>query len=292
MLVFISYSHIDGDFVQRLTTLLENKKIPYFLDKKDIDWGDSILDEVMKGLDNATHLIVVISPASLKSFWVPYEIGLARAKGLKILPLLTHPSLDLPGFISHLSYKVFLDDLDSYFDESIRRRSTFKLVLKAGHMTPLIKHSKKLKGQFGINYLDPESDEPPIDQLPYFELAVTNIGTDQASIKVPIVQFCKLQYIPGNNNGCEKISFMIREGETSGRLRPQGTKKFQSVCFPACIVAKGFLDGNIERIFIEDDQGFVSEVSNTHMVEAASYCRRFFGNVDLKKLLDLYTDSS
>jgi len=38
----------------------------------------------------------VISPASLKSQWVAFEIGQAKALGKRLLPLLTHASLDVP----------------------------------------------------------------------------------------------------------------------------------------------------------------------------------------------------
>ena len=46
-----------------------------FLDKKSIEPGQAITEEVTKALVECVAMIVVVSPASLQSQWVPYEIG-------------------------------------------------------------------------------------------------------------------------------------------------------------------------------------------------------------------------
>lgn len=116
MYVFISYSHIDREFVWQLKGVLDGAKIDYFLDQKDINWGDTITDKVEAALSKATHIIIVLSPASIKSNWVSYETGLAKGKGLILLPLLTHQSLEIPSYLSKLNYKTSIDDLLDYFD--------------------------------------------------------------------------------------------------------------------------------------------------------------------------------
>jgi hypothetical protein len=283
MRVFVSYSHIDSKFVQELAAVLDAKKVPHFLDKKSIEWGDSIPRAVEEGLQDSSHLIVVVSPASLKSSWVPYEIGLARAMGLKILPLLTHPSLDLPGFIATLSHKSTLDEIAGFFDENVRRSSTLELSLMAGHMDIIHTDEGDL---FGVNYLDPEKDEVPGDLLPYFELSVKNIGMDSIGVEVPMVEFAKTQGLPGNENTYNAIGFFGPAGGTRfTRLRPQGKASFQSHSFSSCLVAQGFLDDNVKRICLEDDQAFVSEVGMSQLESAAIYCRWFFATVDLNELL-------
>jgi len=116
--VFISYSHIDAKIVQELTCLLKEIGVNFFLDSKDINWGASITTKVHKGLADSSALIVVLSPASLKSQWVPYEIGYANAFGVTILPFLTHPSLDVPLYMKELKFVSNLDDVKRYFSES------------------------------------------------------------------------------------------------------------------------------------------------------------------------------
>ncbi|MHA1329886.1 MAG: toll/interleukin-1 receptor domain-containing protein [Candidatus Hodarchaeales archaeon] len=115
--VFISYSRVDEKLANSLVYLLEEIGIECFLDQKDIDWGSSITYEIHKGLSECSAVVVIISPASLKSQWVPYEIGRAVGEGKRILPLLTHPSLELPGYMRDLHYKTDLKDVKTYFEQ-------------------------------------------------------------------------------------------------------------------------------------------------------------------------------
>jgi hypothetical protein len=102
--IFISYSSVDKKVVDELCAKLTKIGIEYFRDEKDIDWGQSISDSVIDALRESIALLVIISPASLKSQWVPFETGNAIANKLPILPLLCHPSLDLPGYLSSRRY--------------------------------------------------------------------------------------------------------------------------------------------------------------------------------------------
>lgn len=69
--MFISYSHVDSDFVDTLTGILEELDVPYFRDTKYIDWGANIDTAVSEALKGSSHLLVVLSPASESSAWVP-----------------------------------------------------------------------------------------------------------------------------------------------------------------------------------------------------------------------------
>ena len=110
MFGFISYSHIDKAHVDEIIEILDDNKINYFLDEKDIEWGEDITVEIQKAISKTTHLIIVISPASLKSSWVSYEVGMAAGKGIKLLPFLTHPSLDLPLYLRKYKYIISIAD--------------------------------------------------------------------------------------------------------------------------------------------------------------------------------------
>ncbi|OLE52642.1 MAG: hypothetical protein AUG51_16860 [Acidobacteria bacterium 13_1_20CM_3_53_8] len=116
--VFISYSSVDQELAIHIGNILEKNNVTYFLDSKDIGWGQNITEQVASGLKNCTHLIVIISPASLKSSWVAYEIGQAAALRKVILPYLIHPSLDVPTFIQQYHYKLKLKELEAYFKHS------------------------------------------------------------------------------------------------------------------------------------------------------------------------------
>jgi len=115
--IFISYSSIDKEIADKLALQLDYIGMNYFLDRKDINWGDKITDEIEKGLNKSSAVIIIISPASLKSHWVPYEVGYAKSKGKMILPYLTHPSLDVPGYLREYSYKTDLGSIEAYLKE-------------------------------------------------------------------------------------------------------------------------------------------------------------------------------
>lgn len=100
--IFISYSHTDSSVADSITQVLEDMNLPYFRDIKDIGWGDKITNSVRDGIGESIAIIVIISPGSLKSHWVSYEVGYATALKKKVLPYLTHPSIDPPGFLSDL----------------------------------------------------------------------------------------------------------------------------------------------------------------------------------------------
>jgi len=109
--MFISYSHVDMMFVQGLTNKLDEIGIEYFLDEKDINWGADITKTITGALKSCSSVLLIISPASLKSGWVPFEIGQATALNKTVLPLLTHPSLEVPGYLQGLKYKTQLGEV-------------------------------------------------------------------------------------------------------------------------------------------------------------------------------------
>jgi hypothetical protein len=115
MSVFISYSSVDREIANDLAELLQSLDIEYFLDRKDIAWGDPVTEAVQAGLRNCSCLVVIVSPASLKSQWVPFEVGQAVAAGKRILPYLTHPSLDVPSYLADLHYATHMDAVRTYF---------------------------------------------------------------------------------------------------------------------------------------------------------------------------------
>jgi len=101
MRFFISYSHADMNIAESAYKLIERCGFKAVRDEKEISGGQIVEDRVKQLLSQSQVVIPVISPASLKSSWVFYEIGRADAAGTTIVPLLTHPALlqDLPDFL-------------------------------------------------------------------------------------------------------------------------------------------------------------------------------------------------
>ena len=105
--------------------MLEKAGMDCFFDKKDVKWGDAVVNRIEEELAACTHLVVVISPASLQSQWVPFEIGIAIGRNKKVLPLLTHPSIEPPSFLQSLHYISSLDEAITYFSSAKKNLSTY-----------------------------------------------------------------------------------------------------------------------------------------------------------------------
>lgn len=102
--VFISYASEEEHIASQLTDILREHKVEYFLDKKSIEWGNSVKNVIGRGLQEASSLIAILSDNSIRSQWVTFEIGHAIALGTPVLPFLTKPTIDLPDFLRDLHF--------------------------------------------------------------------------------------------------------------------------------------------------------------------------------------------
>ena len=63
MPVFISYSHADKEFVDKLAIELIKRNVHIWLDRWEIQVGDSLLSKVQEAITGASALLVVLSKA-------------------------------------------------------------------------------------------------------------------------------------------------------------------------------------------------------------------------------------
>jgi hypothetical protein len=82
--VFISHSSDDKDFIFRLALDLLNAGFPVWLDAYQMEIGSKLRPEIYEGIDQSTHLILVISESSIKSDWVKKELNRALKKEKEI----------------------------------------------------------------------------------------------------------------------------------------------------------------------------------------------------------------
>ena len=74
MKVFISHSSKDKPFVRKLKRDLELNYIDSWLDEDELLPGDSLIEKLNSALKNSTHLMIILSPNSVKSDWVQFEL--------------------------------------------------------------------------------------------------------------------------------------------------------------------------------------------------------------------------
>jgi hypothetical protein len=93
MPVFISYSHADKAFVDKLAANLVKHNAHVWLDRWELNVGDSILNHVQQAIQDSDALLIVLSKTSIASEWCKKELnaGLMRELGEKrvlVLPVL------------------------------------------------------------------------------------------------------------------------------------------------------------------------------------------------------------
>lgn len=115
--VFISYSHTDRAFVQRLVADLEARlpQIEVFYDML-IAPGASWADQLAAQIERADIILAVLSPDYLGSSWAQQEVNVALERQLRedarLLPLLIRPCTPT-GLLSQLTWVDFTEDYEA-----------------------------------------------------------------------------------------------------------------------------------------------------------------------------------
>lgn len=114
MPIFISYSHVDKAFVDKLAASLVEHDAHVWVDTWELNVGDSILNRVQEAIQDSSALLIVLSKASVASEWCKKELsaGLMREldeKRVVVLPVLIE-DCEIPVFLREKMYADFRKD--------------------------------------------------------------------------------------------------------------------------------------------------------------------------------------
>jgi hypothetical protein len=101
--VFVCYAREDEDFVLKLAANLKSLGDPIWLDQWDIPTGDNWDRKIEEALRECTHLLLILSPASVKSVEVVSEWCWALKEGKVVVPILYQPC-EIPFRLRSLQY--------------------------------------------------------------------------------------------------------------------------------------------------------------------------------------------
>lgn len=133
--VFLSHSHLDKPFVEKLRQDLEKLGIDTWYDQKDMVIGDIVSESISEGIKESSFFLIVVSPNSVRSNWVKNELDEAYEAlitgGKRILPVLIGNLADseIPQRLKKHKYADFRDEhkYHQIFEElynAILKRST------------------------------------------------------------------------------------------------------------------------------------------------------------------------
>jgi len=85
---FISYSHKDEKFVDKLMIDLTVANLNATYDRWVLKVGDSLIEKIVTDISSSSYFIVVISHHSINSNWVKKELSIALEKNkIKVIPI-------------------------------------------------------------------------------------------------------------------------------------------------------------------------------------------------------------
>ncbi len=106
--VFISHQQKDKEHARKIADYFQNAGIDTYFDEYDKELRihhqtndpKKVTESICKGINNSSHMLVLVSPNTINSSWVPFEIGYGFDKtDLAVLCLKGIPQGALPEYI-------------------------------------------------------------------------------------------------------------------------------------------------------------------------------------------------
>jgi hypothetical protein len=106
--LFISHSSADKRFVRTLKDDLLENGINTWFDEDELNYGDSLIKKLDAAIESTSHFLVILSPNSVDSQWVKYELtkaALLKNQSLinSIIPI-KYRECDVPEILSGILY--------------------------------------------------------------------------------------------------------------------------------------------------------------------------------------------
>lgn len=121
--VFISHQKRDRDEAEKIVNYLIDANVDVYFDEYDGDLRlqsestnpQGVTAAICTGINNSSHMLAVVSPNTIDSRWVPFEVGYGYDKTvLAVLTLKGRPKGGLPGYVRIAPVIRDIDDLNRF----------------------------------------------------------------------------------------------------------------------------------------------------------------------------------
>ena len=133
--MFISHQKKDSDAAKAIADYLQYAGIDIYFDEYDtsINQSDpqSVVNAIKRGIENCSHMLVLFSPNTFDSMWVPWEIGYAynSVVTLNVLRLKGVEKDKLPEYLKIVNTVMSIYQLNSLI-ASIKNINRAQLILE------------------------------------------------------------------------------------------------------------------------------------------------------------------
>lgn len=122
--IFISYSHEDRVFANHLTSDLRRRGVKVYIDER-IHAGESWRQQLAVAIENTHAFVLLVSPPSVASEYVAWELDTAQALNKKIFPLM-YRQTSVPPTIIALQYIDIEQDYEHGLNQLAERLHEFR----------------------------------------------------------------------------------------------------------------------------------------------------------------------
>ena len=125
--VFISHQKKDTKECFKIARFLKSTGIDVYFDEYDSDLKiavqdndpKKVVDAIKKGIKNSTHMLCVVSPNTLYSKWVPFEVGYGYdSTQVMVLTLKGITSDDLPHYVRAVQLIRDIYDINKFVENN------------------------------------------------------------------------------------------------------------------------------------------------------------------------------
>jgi hypothetical protein len=85
--IFLSYARSDYPYAHKLVEHLKQHGVSGWMDSADISSGGAVASKVRSAIQDSHAMVVLVSPESLRSNWVNFEVGAGMALDIPIIPI-------------------------------------------------------------------------------------------------------------------------------------------------------------------------------------------------------------
>lgn len=119
--IFISYQRTDEDYAKEVADYIISQQIDVYFDLNDSDLKHSsqvtdprkVTEAIKTGLTKSSHMLVIVSPDTFRSPWVPFEVGYAYDKKGEKMKILRHKGISKVNIPDYLKVKELLQGTKS-----------------------------------------------------------------------------------------------------------------------------------------------------------------------------------
>lgn len=151
--VFISYQKKDRDAAIKVAEYIQSAGIDVYIDVYDSELKTQhqnnnpkeVTKAICNGINNSSHMVVLVSPDTMYSTWVPFEIGYGYDKtDLRVLCLKGIPKGKLPEYVRTAKIIRDIYDLNGLIEKVSGEKK--ELLLETRKMSDYNNHSNPLSG--------------------------------------------------------------------------------------------------------------------------------------------------